>query len=52
MALISLAVHMKKLWVLGHAPIDSETDKHICHISHCEIKSHRIWRIWKPIPIR
>ena len=26
--------------------------KHTCHISHCEIKSHRIWPIWKPIPIR
>ena len=25
---------------------------HTCHISHCEIKSHRIWPIWKPIPIR
>ena len=23
-----------------------------CHISHCEIKSHRIWLIWKPVPIR
>ena len=26
--------------------------QHTCHISHCEIKSHRIWPIWKPIPIR
>ena len=25
---------------------------HTCHITHCEIKSHRIWPIWKPIPIR
>ena len=25
---------------------------HTCHISHCEIKSHRIWPIWKAIPIR
>ena len=25
---------------------------HICHISHCEIKSHRIWPIWKAIPIK
>ena len=25
---------------------------HACHISHCEIKSHRIWPIWKPTPIR
>ena len=25
---------------------------HTCHISHCEIKSHRIWPIWKPVPIR
>ena len=25
---------------------------HTCHISHCEIKSHRIRSIWKPIPIR
>ena len=24
---------------------------HTCHISYCEIKSHRIWPIWKPIPI-
>ena len=24
---------------------------HTCHISHCEIKSHRIWPIWKAIPI-
>ena len=21
---------------------------HTCHISHCEIKSHRIWPMWKP----
>ena len=25
---------------------------HTCYISHCEIKSHRIWPFWKPIPIR
>ena len=25
---------------------------HTCHISHCEIKSHRIWPIWKAIPIK
>ena len=25
---------------------------HICHISYCEIKSHRIWPIWKAIPIK
>ena len=25
---------------------------HACHISHFEIKSHRIWPIWKQIPIR
>ena len=25
---------------------------HTCHISHCEIKSHRIWPIWKSIPIK
>ena len=25
---------------------------HTCQISHCEIKSHRFWPIWKPIPIR
>ena len=25
---------------------------HTCHISNCEIKSHRIWPIWKPLPIR
>ena len=25
---------------------------HTCHISHCEVKSHIIWPIWKPIPIR
>ena len=25
---------------------------HTCHISLCEIKSHRIWPIWKPVPIR
>ena len=25
---------------------------HTCHISHCEIKSHRIQPIWKPIPRR
>ena len=24
---------------------------HTCHISYCEIKSHRIWPIWKPTPI-
>ena len=24
----------------------------LCHISHCEIKSHQIRPIWKPIPIR
>ena len=24
---------------------------HTCHILHCEIKSHIIWRIWKPVPI-
>ena len=26
--------------------------KHTSHISHCEIKSHRIWPLWKPSPIR
>ena len=25
---------------------------HTCHISHCEIKSHRIWPIWKAITIK
>ena len=25
---------------------------HTCHISHCEIRSHRIWPIWKAIPIK
>ena len=25
---------------------------HTSHISHCEIKSHRIWPIWKAIPIK
>ena len=25
---------------------------HTCHISHCEIKSHRIWPIWKAVPIK
>ena len=25
---------------------------HTCHISHCEIKSRRIWPIWKAIPIK
>ena len=25
---------------------------HTCLVSHCEKKSHRIWPIWKPIPIR
>ena len=25
---------------------------HTCHISHCEIKSQRIWSIWKAIPIK
>ena len=25
---------------------------HTCHISHCEIKSHRIWPIWKQVPVR
>ena len=25
---------------------------HTCHISHCEIKSHIIWPIWKAIPIK
>ena len=25
---------------------------HTCHISHSEIKSHRIWPIWKAIPIK
>ena len=25
---------------------------HTCHISHCEIKSHRIWPLWKAIPIK
>ena len=25
---------------------------HTCHISHCEIKSHRIWPIWKAIPVK
>ena len=29
-----------------------EEGMHTCYISHCEIKSHRIWPIWKPIPIR
>ena len=24
----------------------------MCHISHCEIKSHRIWPIWKAIPMK
>ena len=26
--------------------------QHMCHISHCEIKSYRIWLIWKPVPIK
>ena len=26
--------------------------QHTCHISHCEIKSHRIWSIWKAFPIK
>ena len=26
--------------------------QHTCHTSHCEIKSHRIQPIWKPIPWR
>ena len=25
---------------------------HTCHISHCELKSHRIWPIWTAIPIK
>ena len=25
---------------------------HTCHISHCEIKSHRIWPIWRAVPIK
>ena len=28
----------------------ASTSLHTCHISHSEIKSHRIWPIWKPIP--
>ena len=30
----------------------NNNNNHTCHISQCEIKSHRIWPIWKPIPIR
>ena len=25
---------------------------HTCHISHCEIISHRIWPIWRAVPIK
>ena len=25
---------------------------HTRHISHCEIKSHRIWPIWRAVPIK
>ena len=25
---------------------------HTCHISHCEIKSHRIWPVWRAVPIK
>ena len=28
------------------------SDSHIHATCHTEIKSHRIWPIWKPIPIR
>ena len=33
-------------------PFTACLEAHTCHISHCEIKSHRIWPIWKPSPRR
>ena len=37
----------------GHCKVRLQYyDNHACHTSHCEIKSHRIWPIWKSIPIR
>ena len=30
----------------------SHVSRHTCYISHCKIKSHRIWPIWKAIPIK
>ena len=34
------------------ALLDQTCRTHTCHTSHCEIKSHRIWPIWKAIPIQ
>ena len=40
-------------WPGGFAQIShSFTLKHMCHISHCEIKCHIIWPIWKQIPTK
>ena len=42
------SVHLRR----GRQTLPKTYWSHTCHTSHGEIKSHRIWPIWKAIPIK
>ena len=52
--LVGFVMRQLKSWKLNLQPElhgQNSSNYHTCHFSHCEIKSRRIWPIWKPVPI-